>query len=98
MDAKKAFGVETALGKAIAQHDLEPALRRVTSADELRRFVESVETTMPRALVTEWAQGIEDSAWQKARSKLLVGSQLARGKIQEMSDEDVERHGVGHRA
>ncbi|MHB8584358.1 MAG: hypothetical protein ACYDDF_00765 [Thermoplasmatota archaeon] len=98
MDAKKAFGVESAIGRSIAERDLEDALRRIETADEFRRFLPSIPTTVPPDLVAQWAQGIEEAEWTKARSKLLLGAKLAKGSVKSLTDDEVERKGpIRHR-
>lgn len=94
MDLKKAYGVEKAIGSAIVQHSLEDGLRKVQTPEEFRKFIESVPTPLSREMLTQWAQGIEDAEWKKARSKLLLGAQTASGKIRERTDDEAEHHGV----
>jgi hypothetical protein len=93
MDGKKAFGVESAIGRALAEHSLEEKLRAVETGDEFRRFLNTIPTPLPPGLVAEWSATIGETEWRKARAKLLLGASLARGKIALMPDHEVERRG-----
>ena len=90
MDARKAFGVEQALGKALAAD--ASALERLRALPDKAAFaswLDALELRLPRALVDDYLATVPEGDWPKARAKLVLAVKLAQGAI---------RGGQGHAA
>lgn len=91
MEGKKAFGVETALGKALAEADALEAVRACATKPDFRALLAGIASKVPPALVETYLESIPDAEWAKARAKLLLGIKLAQGKVQQAQDHTAGR-------
>lgn len=91
MESKKAFGVETALGKALADAHAADAVRACATKEDLRVLLAGIPSKVPAALVDVYLDGVTQADWPKARAKLLLGIKLAEGKVQQAQDHTAGR-------
>lgn len=83
MDPKKAYGVEQALGKALAKTpDALETLRATATAEACAAWLATLDAPLPAALVAEYLSGIPPQEWPKTRAKLVLATKLALGAIE----------------
>lgn len=91
MEGKKAFGVETALGKALADAHAADAVRACATKDAFRALLAGIPSKVPAGLVDAYLEGVTEADWPKVRAKLLLGIRLAEGKVQQAADHTAGR-------
>lgn len=91
MEGKKAFGVETALGKALAEADAAEAVRACATKAQFVALVAGLPSKLPPALVDTYLDAVPEADWPKARAKLLLGIKLAQGKVRQAEDHTAGR-------
>lgn len=82
MDDRKAYGVISALGKAIGERAragdvaaLE-ALRATWDRESFGLFLEALQTSLPPALVADFVATVTDETWSKTKAKIVLQAKM----------------------
>lgn len=100
MDDMKVFGVQQALGKAVAKEGQAglDRLRAVKTYPDFMAFLRDLPSALPQKLKDEFLTVPTEKDWEKHKSKIVIAGKVALGQTQVVKGHEVDPFAVGEQA